>query len=169
MKRLGLLYINSDWGRTSEKLFTDGRQGAWGRGGGRRGLPSPTTRISAPPSCGWRDAKPDSIALVSYYPDGAQIGAATASGGCRSAGGRRRIGVIRTKFLELGGAAANGVYTDTNFFPADPRPAVQDFVRRYRAKFGDGEPDAYVARGYDALMVGDLRDARIWADATGRA
>jgi branched-chain amino acid transport system substrate-binding protein len=151
MKRLGVLYINGDWGRTSEKLFADAAKShgaevvaAEGYLANEQDFRSSIVRV--------RDAKPDSIALVSYYPDGAQI-----------ARQLRQVGVdlpivaagsvYSPKFLELGGPAANGVYTETNFFPADPRPAVQDFVRRYRAKFGDGEPDSYVARGYDAMMV----------------
>ncbi len=41
--------------------------------------------------------------------------------------------VYSPKFLELGGAAADGVYTNTNFFPDDPRPVVQRFVAAFRA------------------------------------
>jgi branched-chain amino acid transport system substrate-binding protein len=151
MKRFGLLYINGDWGRTSEKLFADAARAHGATVVAAEGyLPNDEDFRSAIVRI--RDAKPDSIALVSYYPDGAQI-----------ARQLRQVGVdlpviaagsvYSPKFLELGGPAVDGVYTETNFFPADPRPAVQDFVRRYRAKFGDGEPDAYVARGYDALMV----------------
>jgi branched-chain amino acid transport system substrate-binding protein len=151
MKRLGLLYINGDWGRTSQKLFADAARArgaevvaAEGYLSSDEDFRSAIVRV--------RDAKPDSIALVSYYPDGAQIARQLR---------QMRVdlpivaagSVYSPKFLELGGAAVDGVYTDTNFFPADPRPAVQDFVRRYRAKFGMGEPDAYVARGYDAMMV----------------
>jgi branched-chain amino acid transport system substrate-binding protein len=151
MKRLGVLYINGDWGRTSEKLFADAVRARGGETVAAEGylaneqdFRSSIVRV--------RDAKPDSIALVSYYPDGAQVTRQLRQVGLDvpivAAGS-----VYSPKFLELGGAATNGVYTATNFFPEDPRPAVRDFVARYRAKFGAGEPDSYVARGYDAMMV----------------
>lgn len=41
--------------------------------------------------------------------------------------------VYSPKFLELAGAAADGVYTNTNFFPGDPRPEVQRFVDAAKA------------------------------------
>jgi branched-chain amino acid transport system substrate-binding protein len=151
MKRLGVLYINGDWGRTSEKLFSDAARNlgaevvaSEGYLAAEQDFRSSIVRV--------RDAKPDSIALVSYYPDGAQI-----TRQLRQVGVDLPIvaagSVYSPKFLELGGTATNGVFTETNFFPEDPRPAVQDFVVRYRKKYGEGEPDSYVARGYDAMMV----------------
>ena len=60
--------------------------------------------------------------------------------------------IYSPKFLELGGAAVNGVYTESNFFPGDKRPAVQDFVQRYRAKY-NADPDTFAARAYDAMIL----------------
>jgi branched-chain amino acid transport system substrate-binding protein len=151
MKRFGLLYIDGDWGRTSEKLFSDA-VGAHGAEVVAAEAYLPAEQDFRSTIVRVRDAKPDSIALVSYYPDGAQIVRQLRQVGVDlpviAAGS-----VYSPKFLELGGTATNGVYTETNFFPADPRPAVQDFVKRYRAKYGTGEPDAYVARAYDAMNV----------------
>ena len=60
--------------------------------------------------------------------------------------------VYSPKFLELGGPAADGIYTNTTFFPSDPRPVVQRFVMGYRAMYG-AEPGSYNARAYDAMVV----------------
>lgn len=54
----------------------------------------------------------------------------------------------------------DGTLTADNFFSGSTGPAVADFVRRYRAKYG-AEPAAYAAYAYDGL--------RIVADAIRRA
>jgi len=48
--------------------------------------------------------------------------------------------------------AAEGVYVGAPFSADDPRPAVRDFVRAFRAKFGR-EPNGFAALAYDATMV----------------
>ena len=60
--------------------------------------------------------------------------------------------VYSPKFIELGGAAVNGVYTNTAFFPEEPRAEVQTFVTRFKAKYGK-EPDAFNAYAYDAVQI----------------
>jgi branched-chain amino acid transport system substrate-binding protein len=151
MKKLGVLYIDSDWGRTSETLFaTAAKQDGAAIAAAEAYLAS--EQDFRPTLVRVRDAAPDGIVLISYYPDGAQIVRQL-----RQLGMTQKVvaagSVYSPKFLELGGAAVDGVLTMTNFFPGDPRPEVRDFVKRYREKFGEGEPDAYVARAWDAMTV----------------
>ncbi len=40
----------------------------------------------------------------------------------------------------------------STFFPGDPRPEVQDFVAKYKAKY-DEEPDSFSAGAYDTMML----------------
>lgn len=142
--------INSDWGRTSKDLFS---AAATAKGAvvaaAEAYLPNEQDFRSL--LVRLRDADPDGLVLISYYPDGALIVRAA-----RDAGLRQPIvaagSVYSPKFLELAGDAAEGVYTNTNFFPDDPRPVVQRFVAAYRAKEG-GIPGFYAARGYDAMML----------------
>nr|WP_049782499.1 ABC transporter substrate-binding protein [Paraburkholderia xenovorans] len=149
-KKIAVLYLNTDWGRTSKDIFakaatSDGAQvvAAEGYQPNEKDFRATLTRI--------RSANPDSIVLISYYSDGAQIVRQA-----RAAGVREPIAAVGSvyspKFLELGGAAVNGVYTESNFFPGDPRPEVQSFVTRYRAKYG-GDPDTFAARAYDAMIL----------------
>ena len=49
-------------------------------------------------------------------------------------------------------AASEGAYVGAPFSADDPRPAVRDFVRAFRAKFGR-EPNSFAALAYDATMV----------------
>src|SRR5262249_57744939 len=76
-----------------------------------------------------RDANPDGIALISYYPDGAQIVRQIHNAGLPQpiiAGGS----IYSPKFLELGGDAVNGVITNVTFFPCDPLPLVHPIMHR---------------------------------------
>ena len=72
LKRIAMLHINSDWGRTAKDLLVEAVKqrggtvvGAEGYLADEKDFRSAIVRL--------RDANPDGIALVSYYPDGAQI------------------------------------------------------------------------------------------------
>lgn len=149
-KKLAMLFINNDWGRTSKDIFVKAVQEKGGEVVGTEGylaedkdFRSAVVRI--------RETNPDAIVLMSYYPDGAQI-----TRQIRAVGVDKPIvaagPVYSPKFLELGGDATNGVYTLVPFFPEDPRPIVQTFVKGFQAKYGT-EPDSYNARAYDAMFL----------------
>lgn len=97
----------------------------------------------------------DAIFASGYYTEAALI--------CRQA---RALGLTLPVFggdgwdapalLEIGGAAMEGTYFSTHYSPDNPSPAVQNFNRRYRARWG-AVPDAWAALGYDSAMV--LADA----------
>jgi branched-chain amino acid transport system substrate-binding protein len=150
LKKVAVLYLNTDWGRASKDVFVKSaaERGAQvvaseGYQPDEKDFRSTLVRV--------RDAKPDGIVLISYYADGALI-----------AGQVKNIGinlplvavgsVYSPKFLELGGAAVNGIFSNTSFFPGEPRTEVQNFVKRFHAKY-NREPDAFVAYAYDAVIL----------------
>jgi branched-chain amino acid transport system substrate-binding protein len=63
-------------------------------------------------------------------------------------------GVASPKYIELGGAAVNGVYFTTHFSPATGAsfPAAKIFMEKYQKALGK-VPDAYAAEGYDAATL----------------
>lgn len=149
-KRIAVLYLNTDWGKTSKDIFADAARkdgaqvvAAEGYQPSDKDFRATLVRIAA--------AKPDSLVLISYYADGAQIARQA-----RGAGLNQPIAAVGSvyspKFIELGGAAVEGVYTESNFFPGDPRPEVQAFAKRYRDAY-HAEPDTFAARAYDAMIV----------------
>lgn len=150
LKRLAVLHLNTDWGRTTKDLFVAAARERGAEVAAVEGyLPeekdfrSTLTRV--------RDASPDGLILISYYADGALIAQQVRATGLAQpivASGS----VYSPKFLELGGAAVNGVYTNTNFYPADPRPEVQQFVKAFKARYNE-EPDSFAAGAYDAIVV----------------
>ena len=50
-----------------------------------------------------------------------------------------------------------GTYFSTHYSSEDKSPIVQEFVKKYEAKYGGEVPDAMSALGYDSAMV--LADA----------
>ena len=61
------------------------------------------------------------------------------------------------QLIEIGGKAMEGTYYSTHYSPENNSPAVQNFVKKFRARFAGETPDAMAALGYDSAMV--LADA----------
>ena len=149
-KRVAVLHLNTDWGRTSEKIFLDSAKAlgmevvaSEGYQPDEQDFRSTLVRV--------RDAKPDGLVLISYYADGALIARQV-----RSVGLTQPIAAIGSvyspKFVELGGKDVEGVYTESTFFPGDGRPEVKGFVDRFEAKYGE-EPDEFSADAYDTMVL----------------
>lgn len=60
------------------------------------------------------------------------------------------------KFLELAGPDAEGVIISSMFIADDPDPLVQEFVKRFKARY-NREPNQFHASVYDAVSI--LREA----------
>ena len=72
------------------------------------------------------------------------------------------------ELIQIGGSAMEGKYYSTHYSPDNQAPEVQDFVRKFRARFDGETPDAMAALGYDSAMV--LADAiRRAGETNGRA
>jgi branched-chain amino acid transport system substrate-binding protein len=56
------------------------------------------------------------------------------------------------KLFEIGGRALDGCYYSNHYSPDDPSPRIQEFVARYKAKFG-AVPDTMAALGFDAGQI----------------
>ncbi len=150
LRRPAVLHLNTDWGKTSADLFA--------KAAAQRGATVVDSEGYLPDERDFRStltravqAKPDGLVLESYYPDAALIVRQA-----RELGIKLPIAAVGSiyspKFLELGGDAVNGVYTESEFFPGDSRPEVQQFVKAYVAKYHEA-PDAFAAFAYDALVL----------------
>ncbi len=151
LKKLAILHLNTDWGRTSRDYFASaakelGAEVAITEGyiPDERDFRSTLVRV--------RDANPDGLILISYYSDGALIARQA-----RQLGLKQTIcaasSVYSPKFLELGGEAVENVHLGTRYFPEDPRPEVRKFISGFKAKYNGQEPDAFNAYSYDAMNV----------------
>jgi branched-chain amino acid transport system substrate-binding protein len=149
-KRLAVLYLNTDWGRSSQAIFTETVKGLGAEVVASEGY-QPDEKDFRSTLVRVRDAKPDAIVLISYYADGALIARQA-----RSVGLAQPIvasgSIYSPKFIELAGDASNGVFTESNFFPNDPRPEVQTFVTKFKAKYNE-QPDDFNAVAYDTIVL----------------
>lgn len=100
-------------------------------------------------------AQPDAIFVPGYYTEAGLIAKQARSLGIKAPllGGD---GWDSPKLSEIGGSAIDGSYFSTHFSPKDQNPKVQDFVKKYQAKF-NSMPDGMAPLGYDAMLV--LADA----------
>jgi len=95
--------------------------------------------------------KPEGIYVPGYYTDVALIARQARELGLRQPlmGGD---GWDSAKLFEIGGRALDGCYYSNHYSPDDPSPRIQEFVGRYKAKFG-AVPDTMAALGFDAGLI----------------
>ena len=154
LKKLAVLHLNTDWGTTAKNFFVKGAQD--------KGAEVVATEAFLPGEKDFRstlvrlrDANPTGLILEAYYADAAVIARQA-----RDLGLKQPIAAVGSvyspKLIELGGDAVNGIYTQSNFFPDDPRPEVQTFVKAFQAKYNRA-PDGFNATAYDTfILIGAL-------------
>lgn len=95
--------------------------------------------------------RPDVIYLPDFYQDAALVVRQARELGYRGplVGGD---GWDSPKLAELGGPAIEGCFFTTHYAKDDPRPIIQDFVKKFRYKFG-ADPDGHACLAYDATCL----------------
>jgi branched-chain amino acid transport system substrate-binding protein len=102
-----------------------------------------------------KSANPDVIIITGYYPEASLIAKQARQFGMKATlvGGDGWDG---SSLIPVGGKAIEGAYFSNHFSTEDKSPLVQDFVKKYKAKY-NAVPDAFAALGYDATKL--LADA----------
>ena len=149
-KRLAILHLNTDWGRTSKDLFARAAEADGAAIVATEGYLA-DEKDFRPTLVRLRDAKPDALILVSYYADAALIARQVRQQGM-SQPMVAVSSVFSPKLIELGGDAVEGLYTQSSFAASDPRPEVQKFTAAFRAKYGR-DPDSFNVYGYDTIIL----------------
>ena len=100
-------------------------------------------------------ANPDVIFVPGYYTEVSEIARQARQLGIKAPlmGGD---GWDSDRLVANGGNALEGDYFTDHFTSEDNAPIVQDFVKKYKAKYGNA-PDAMAALGYDSALI--LADA----------
>ncbi len=94
------------------------------------------------------DTKPDVLYLPDYYPIVNLVGAQVKERGLKVT----MMGGDGWDSADLDVKAADGGYYTNHYSPEDTRPIVQDWVKKYTAKYG-AAPDALATLGYDAANM----------------
>jgi branched-chain amino acid transport system substrate-binding protein len=110
-----------------------------------------------------RALSPDVIVAMGYYTEGGLI--------CRQA---RDLGLKvpiisadgweAPELIEIGGTGVNGAYYSAHYSSESTEPAVQEFLKKYRAKYAGATPDSLAPLAYDATLI--LADAIARAGST---
>jgi branched-chain amino acid transport system substrate-binding protein len=95
-----------------------------------------------------KDASPDILYLPDYYSTVNLIAAQAREVGITAI----MMGGDGWDSSQLDRAAVDGGYFTNHYSDADPRPIVQEWVKKYEAKFGS-KPDALATLAYDAANV----------------
>ena len=98
-----------------------------------------------------RSSEPDVVFIPGYYTDVGNIALQA-----------RKLGITvpllggdgwdSAKLGQIGGEAINGSFYSNHYSQQDPNPRVQDFIKKYKDKFGE-TPDGLAALGYDAARI----------------
>lgn len=96
-------------------------------------------------------ARPDAIFVPGYYTEVALIAKQARLLGLKVPllGGDGWVG---DSLLKVAGHSLDGSFLSCHFSSDDQAPAVQEFVRKFRAKYGE-TPDDMAALGYDSAMI----------------
>jgi branched-chain amino acid transport system substrate-binding protein len=95
--------------------------------------------------------KPQGLYIPGYYQDVANIAEQARELGLKVTmmGGD---GWDSAKLFELGGTAVDGSYVSNHYSADDPSPRVQEFIKKFQARYKT-TPDSLAALGYDAARV----------------
>jgi branched-chain amino acid transport system substrate-binding protein len=158
-KRIAVLHINNDWGIVSKDLFV---KAARELGAEVIAVESyfETDKDFTGVLTKLRGVKPELLYIPSFYNEAALVLKQREKLGWTDVAVMAPGSLYSPKLLELGGASVNGLYTSTAFFPKDPRPEVQKFVKGFEAKY-KAMPNLFAAVAYDAITL--------LADVIGRA
>jgi branched-chain amino acid transport system substrate-binding protein len=150
LKKLAVFQLNTDWGKSTDDLFSQRVNELGGSIVATQAyLPDEKDFRSAITSV--KDAAPDGIILISYQADGALIAQQVREAGLTVplVGG---ASLQSPDYVELGGKAVEGSFILGEFLPTDPRPEVQAFVTKYKAKYNE-EPDLFATIAYDTIHL----------------
>ena len=95
--------------------------------------------------------KPEMIYVPGYYTDVALVARQARELGIKVPLGGGD-GWDSAKLYEIAQGALDGSYFSNHYTDENPDPLIQNFVKRYKEKFG-GTPDSMAALGYDAAHV----------------
>jgi branched-chain amino acid transport system substrate-binding protein len=158
-KKIAVLYINNDWGIATKDYFVNAAKEMGAEilaieafFEADKDFTGVLTKL--------RGVKPELLYIPSMYNEMALIAKQREKLGWMDVLIMGPGSLYSPKLLEIGGASVNGLYTSAVFFPKDPRPEVQKFVKGFEEKYKSA-PNMFAAIAYDGinLMAEVLRKA----------
>ncbi len=150
-RKVGVIYdIGQDYNTGLAEFFKKEFENLGGQIVAYEGYPDGTTDFNTQLTK-ILDNKPDVIYSPNYYNDDGLIAKQARSLGFKGpiVGGD---GWDSPDLVKIGGDAVNNCYFTNHFSKDSKSPIVQDFVKKYKEKYGEA-PDALAALGYDAMNI----------------
>jgi len=149
-KKLAVLRLNTDYGKITNDLFAP-RVIALGGTIVDTEAYLPDEKDFSSAITNIKNAQPDAIVLISYETDAALIAQQLRSAGV-TVPLVSSASIQSPAYPKLGGQAAEGTYVLGEFLPSDPRPEVQNFVVKYKARYNE-QPDLFATLAYDTIYI----------------
>ncbi len=150
LKKVAVFQLNTDWGKVTGDL-TVAALGKFGVQVALREAYLPDEKDFKPAITKAKALNVDGVVFVSYVNDASllvqQIRGQGLSVPIVSNGSQ-----ATAKFPQLAGPASEGVYVAGDFAADDPRPEVQAFARKWRAKYNE-DLDYFAVHAYDSLKL----------------
>jgi branched-chain amino acid transport system substrate-binding protein len=150
-KKIALIFMDNDFGRAISSGFAERAEKLGAAVLTKQMYKFPGEKDFRPFLTRIKEGNPDVIFAAGYYNEAASIVRQSKELGIKS-----QIlgeeGFDSPKFLEIAGAAAEGVIIATNLDRDDPRPLVQNFLKNYRKAYNE-DADMVGASSYDAFMI----------------
>ena len=150
-KKIAVLYINNDWGIATKDYFVNP---AKEMGAEILAIESffETDKDFTGVLTKLRGYKPELLYVPSMYNEMALIAKQREKLGWMDVLLSGPGSLYSPKLLEIGGSSVNGLYTSAVFFPKDPQPEVQKFVKGYEEKY-KATPNMFAAIAYDGINL----------------
>ena len=150
-KRLAILNINNDWGIATRDYFV---KAAKEMGAEILGVETyfETEKDFTAVLTKLRGLKPELLYVPSFYNEMALMSKQREKLGWTDVAMMGPGSLFSPKLLEIGGSAVEGLYTSAVFFPGDPRPDVQKFVKGFEAKY-QSTPNMFAAVAFDSINL----------------
>lgn len=149
--KLAVLYLNTDWGVAEQQAFVEEARRLNADIAAIESYPKETTDFTSVLQT-LRSAQPELLYLCSLYQDGALISLHRQQIGWNDVVVMGAGPLHSKELVDIAGDAVEGLFTSTSFFPQDPRPQVQEFVKRYQARY-QRTPNLFAAQAYDVINI----------------
>lgn len=149
-RRIAVAYRQDDWGLSASRFFQEAAQKMGARIVLSEGF-IPGERDFRPFITKARAQAPDLVHIAMFYADAAVLAQQMKQAGW-SVPVVTTTSLYHPEFLNQGGDAVEGYYVPTTFFPGNPAPHVQAFVKAYEQRWGR-LPDSFAAQAYDSIGV----------------
>jgi branched-chain amino acid transport system substrate-binding protein len=151
-KRIAIIYSADDFGQGLHAAAVEQVPASGAQLVGDVTYTPSTTKDFTPQLTKLAAARPEALLMLGYYNDMGTMVTQLGRAGLSDVALVGCAGIAQPDYAKLGGRAAEGTTILSYYDPANPLPANQAFVKRFREKYGT-DPNEQAAYGYELPFV----------------